>query len=161
MPIIVYQIDYQNPEQGAHLIRLLDHYAQDEMGGGQSLPDSVKQTLVSNLAKLPHAITLLAYDGDEVVGLVNAFEGFSTFANEPLINIHDVVVVKPRRGEGIARQMLAVIEEIAKARGCCKLTLEVLSGNEAAKASYRRCGFSDYSLGEGKGAALFWQKKLS
>ncbi len=161
MTIIVYQIDYKDAQQGVDLVNLLDHYAQDEMGGGKPLPESVKQTLVSNLAKLPNAITLLAYDGDEVVGLLNAFEGFSTFANEPLINIHDIVVLKERRGEGISRQLLAVIEEVAKSRSCCKLTLEVLSNNTIAKDSYRKFGFDSYTLDSDKGEALFWQKKLS
>ena len=161
MPIVIHQVDYEDPAHAKDLISLLDHYARDPAGGGQPLPESVTQTLVSNLGKLPHAISLLAYDGDQAVGLLNAFEGFSTFANEPLINIHDVVVIDNRRGEGIAHQLLAVIEEVAKARNCCKLTMEVLSGNEAAKSSYRKCGFDSYVLDPEKGEALFWQKKLS
>ena len=56
--------------------------------------------------------------------------------------------------------MLAKVEEVARARGCCKLTLEVLSNNEAAKSAYRRCGFSDYQLDPNAGSALFWEKTL-
>ena len=161
MSIVIYQVDYDDPQHATDLIYLLDHYAQGDMGGGQALKASVKQTLVSNLAKFPGATSLLAYDDKEPVGLLNAFEGFSTFANEPLINIHDVVVVSHRRGQGIAQQLLAVIEEMAKARGCCKLTLEVLSKNEPAQSVYRSCGFEDYQLDPQQGPALFWQKKLS
>jgi ribosomal protein S18 acetylase RimI-like enzyme len=161
MAVTIYQLDFKDAQQGADLIFLLDHYAQDEAGGGQPLPDSVKKTLVSNLEKLPHAISLIAYDKGEAVGLLNAFEGFSTFANEPLINIHDLVVIKSRRGEGIAQELLAVIEEIAKVRGCCKLTLEVLNNNTSAKISYQRFGFGSYSLLPEKGETLFWQKELS
>ena len=160
MSLSIYQVDYEDPQQAADLIYLLDYYAQDEMGGGKPLPDSVKQTLVSNLAKFPGAISLLAYDDGRAVGLLNAFEGFSTFANEPLINIHDVVVLSDRRGEGIAHHLMATIEELAKARGCCKLTLEVLSGNRAAQSSYGKFGFGSYVLDPEQGEALFWQKKL-
>ncbi|MEO0443441.1 MAG: GNAT family N-acetyltransferase [Pseudomonadota bacterium] len=161
MKIVVYPVEYENPEHGADLLALMDHYAQDPMGGGQALPDSVRQTLVSNLAQLPHVISFLAYAENKAVGLVNAFELFSTFANEPLINIHDIVVHSDYRGQGIAQHLLAVVEEVAKARGCCKLTLEVLSGNTSAQTTYKRFGFESYALDPDKGEAWFWQKTLN
>lgn len=161
MSILIEQVDYQSPQHASDLIYLLDQYAQDEAGGGQALPESVKQTLVSNLAALPNAVSLLAYEGKKAVGLLNAFQVFSTFANEPLINIHDLYVHSAKRGEGIARQLLLVIEEIAKARGCCKLTLEVLSGNQKAQNVYRNNEFTAYTLDNTMGEAIFWQKKLS
>lgn len=161
MPILIEQVDYHNAKQAKDLITLLDLYAQDKAGGGQPLPDSVKQTLVSNLSKLSYAVSLIAYDGEEAIGLLNGFQSFSTFANEPLINIHDLFVVGSRRGEGIAQQLLLVIEEVAKTRGCCKLTLEVLSGNQKAQNVYKHFDFEAYSLSETMGEAVFWQKKLS
>lgn len=161
MSILIQQVDYGDAKHASDLIRLLDLYAQDEAGGSQPLPDSVKQTLVSNLSQLPYAVSLLAYDGEEAVGLLNAFQSFSTFANEPLINIHDLFVISSRRGGGIAQQLLLVIEEVAKSRGCCKLTLEVLSGNQKAQRVYKHFDFSAYSLHDTMGEAVFWQKKLS
>lgn len=160
MTLLIEQVEYDDPKHGIDLIQLLDHYARSPMGGGKPLPPSVTDTLVDNLGKLPHAISLLAYDGDEAIGLLNAFETFSTFSNEPLINIHDIVVYEEHRGKGIGRKLLAVIEEIAKSRGCCKITLEVLSGNETAKKIYRKFGFEGYALDSEQGEALFWQKKL-
>ena len=53
------------------------------------------------------------------------------------------------------------VEEIAISKGCCKLTLEVLSGNAVAKASYEKFGFSGYELDPKVGNALFWQKSLN
>lgn len=38
--------------------------------------------------------SVLAFDADQPVGLINAIEGFSTFACKPLINIHDVIVLR-------------------------------------------------------------------
>ncbi|MBF0471653.1 MAG: GNAT family N-acetyltransferase, partial [Gammaproteobacteria bacterium] len=64
------------------------------------------------------------------------------------------------RQQGISQQLLAEVEEVARARGCCKLTLEVLSGNPVAQASYQKFGFSSYSLNPKTGVALFWQKNL-
>ena len=112
------------------------------------------------LAQHPSAFSIFAYIDGAPAGLVNCFEGFSTFACKPLINIHDFVVMPEWRGHGIGRHMMAWLEKFAKERGCCKLTLEVLENNHAAKALYRRCGFADYKLADAAGNALFWQKYL-
>lgn len=130
------------------------------MGGGKPLKDYVQQHLIERLQQVPGAISLLAYDGEAPVGLLNAFTGFSTFAAKPLVNIHDIVVVDTYRGQGIAKQLLRECELIAKEQGCCKLTLEVLAANHIAKASYQRFGFNAYVLSENDGAAEFWEKKL-
>jgi hypothetical protein len=45
--------------------------------------------------------------------------------------------------------------------GCCKLTLEVLSGNTTAQTSYQRFGFAQYQLDPAAGQALFMQKWLT
>ena len=140
---------------------LLDAYASDPMGGGKPLRAEVKNNLVKELSRLPHAFSVIAYVDDTPVGLVNCFEGFSTFACKPLVNIHDVVVVDKYRGKGISQKMLAKVEEIAISKGCCKMTLEVLSKNEAAKSAYRKFGFADYALDPAAGTARFWQKQLT
>ena len=139
---------------------LLDLYASDPMGGGKSLDEGVKNNLVRELSKLPHAFSFIAYVDEHPAGLINCFEGFSTFLCKPLINIHDIVVLDEYRGNGIAGMMLEKVEEIARSKGCCKLTLEVLSNNEAAKSAYQKFGFSDYQLDPQAGTALFWQKLL-
>jgi GNAT superfamily N-acetyltransferase len=79
-------------------------------------------------------------------GLANCFEAFSTFSCKPLINIHDLMVLPAFRGNGISQKLLQKVEDIAQSKGCCKVTLEVLSGNEPAKASYEKFGFSGLSL---------------
>ena len=140
---------------------LLDAYASDPMGGGKPLRVEGKNNLVKELSRLPHAFSVIAYVDDTPVGLVNCFEGFSTFACKPLVNIHDVVVVDKYRGKGISQKMLAKVEEIAISKGCCKMTLEVLSKNEAAKSAYRKFGFADYALDPEAGTAHFWQKQLT
>ena len=74
------------------------------------------------------------------VGLVNAIEGFSTFACRPLVNVHDVVVLPGHRGRGIAARLFAEVEAIARERGACKLTLEVLDGNTPGPAPVSAAG---------------------
>lgn len=157
----VIKVDYSNPAHAAALVSLLDSYARDPMGGGHALDEEVKRKLPAALADRAHAFSVLAYADGLPVGLINCFEGFSTFACMPLINIHDVAVLPEYRGKGIAQAMMACVEEIARERGCCKLTLEVLSDNHGAKQLYSKLGYGGYRLGEIDGSAQFWQKKLA
>ena len=116
--------------------------------------------LVDRLRQRPDFVGVMAWTGAEAVGLANAFEGFSTFAAKPLLNVHDIVVRWDRRGRGIGQRLLHAMEALARQRGCCKLTLEVLSNNHRALASYRRFGFGDYQLDPDAGTARFMEKRL-
>jgi ribosomal protein S18 acetylase RimI-like enzyme len=153
--------DYADPRHAADLVALLDAYARDPMGGSRPLSDETRRRLVPELAKRPHCFTLLCYVGDEPAGLANCVEGFSSFAARPLVNIHDLAVAPAFRGRGLARRLLQAVEEEARARGCCKITLEVLSANEVAQAAYRSFGFANYELDPAAGKAEFWEKKLA
>jgi len=151
---------YDDRAHAGALVELLDHYARDPAGGGEALSDFARANLVDSLAARPYIFSVLAFDGAAPVGLVNAIEGFSTFACRPLVNVHDVVVLAGHRSRGIAARMFAEVEAIARERGACKLTLEVLSGNRAARALYEKLGFDDYRLDPAMGEAKFMQKWL-
>ncbi|MFC6280553.1 MULTISPECIES: GNAT family N-acetyltransferase [Polaromonas] len=152
--------DYGDSAHAHALVSLLDAYAQDTAGGGQPLADEVKADLALELAARPQAFSVLAFDGQQAIGLVNCFEGFSTFACRPLVNVHDVVVLASHRGRRVGEQMLALVEQIARERGACKLTLEVLQGNRSAARLYERAGFAAYQLDPAMGSAQFLQKWL-
>ena len=152
--------ELSNPRDAEALVFLLNEYAKDAMGGKGELSDFVKENLAVALQKKPGAHALLAYVAEEPVGLAICFEGFSTFACKPLLNIHDLVVRPAWRGRGIAKQLIAKAEEIARRNACCKLTLEVLEGNAIAQGLYKACGFAGYELDPELGKALFWEKPL-
>ena len=152
--------DYANPDHARALVSLLDAYARDPAGGGTPLSDFARANLVPALAARPQAFSVLALDGAQPVGLINCFEGFSTFACRPLVNVHDVVVLASHRGRRVGEQMLEHVAQIARARGACKLTLEVLSGNRPAWRLYERVGFAGYALDPTLGEARFLQKWL-
>ena len=158
--VLVLQASYTNPVHAQAIGFMLSQYAEDVMGGGEPLSIDTQQQVAIELAKRPHAFSVLAFISGEPVGLVNCFEGFSTFQCRPLVNIHDVAVLGQYRGLGISQKMLAKVEEIARQRGCCKLTLEVLEGNDVAQAAYRKVGFDSYQLNPEMGRAMFWQKTL-
>lgn len=152
--------DYANPAHAAAVVMLIDEYAADPVGGGEPLPPAVKARLIPALQASPAAFTLLAYADERPVGLVNGFETLSTFVARPVINMHDVVVTADWRRRGVARFLLEAVEQLARERDACKLTLEVLEGNRVAQRLYRDMGFTAYSLRPEFGVAQFWQKSL-
>jgi ribosomal protein S18 acetylase RimI-like enzyme len=161
LSISVCRADYSNRAHAAALVMLLDAYAQDPMGGSHGLSEFAKSNLVSSLAARPQAYSVLAFESETPVGLVNCIEGFSTFACLPLVNVHDVAVLPTYRGRGVAAAMLRLAEEIARARGACKMTLEVLQGNAGAISLYERLGFAGYQLDPAMGQARFLQKWMT
>lgn len=158
--ILVLQASYTNPVHADAICLVLNHYAQDPMGGGEGLSPDLLLQLPAELAKRPHAFSVLAFVGGEPAGLVNCFEGFSTFTCRPLVNVHDVSVMSEFRGLGLSQKMLQKVEEIARQRGCCKITLEVLEGNEVARNAYSKFGFEQAMFKSEYGPMLFWTKPL-
>jgi len=160
MNIEIIKANYLNQQHQKDIPMLLEAYALDPMGGGKKLNFEVKNNLVKALSIHPGAFSVIAYVDGMPAGLANCFEGFSTFSCKPLINIHDLAVISTFRGHGISQKLLDKVETIANAKGCCKITLEVLSNNETAKSAYAKFGFSNYQLDPNAGVALFWQKTL-
>ncbi len=156
--IVPLQLDDEN--HSTALLTLLDEYARDPMGGGHPLQDETRNTLVSRLASRGDYVGFLAFLGDQAVGLINCFEGFSTFAARPLLNVHDIAVSAGHRGKGIGTALLEQAEAEGCQRGCCKMTLEVLSNNHGALKAYARAGFAPYQLDPAAGQAVFMQKWL-
>ena len=160
LDLLIARADFADPADAAALVEVLDAYARDPMGGGEPLSDEVRARLGPALAEVPGAFAFIARLDGEAVGAATCFMGFSTFAARPLVNIHDVSVLPAYRGRGIARKLFTAIEDEARRRGACKVTLEVLSGNERAKALYASLGYGNYALDPAAGTAQFWEKKL-
>jgi GNAT superfamily N-acetyltransferase len=159
--IRIARVDYGAPTDCTALVMLLDAYARDPMGGGAPLEADVKARLCADLAHHPGAGSFLAWNAaGEAVGLINCFLGYSTFKARSLMNVHDLIVLPGQRGGGIGQALLAAAEAHARSFGCCKLTLEVLTGNATAMASYQRFGFAPYTLDPAAGQASFMQKWL-
>lgn len=151
---------YEQPVHANAIVEVLDSYASDPMGGGEPLSEFARGHLVGELQDRDWVVTLLALLDNRPVGLLIAMEGFSTFQSRPLMNIHDVAVVPGMRGKGIGKALFAAVEAEARQRGCCKMTLEVLSGNDRAIKVYQGLGYRPYALDPAAGTAQFWEKKL-
>ena len=126
----------------------------------KELSQEIKDNLVSELAKLPFAFSLICYVDNMPAGLVNCFTLFSTFKCKPVVNVHDLIVDRSYRRKGISQLLLGEVEKIAKQKGACKITLEVLEKNHPARNSYQKFGFTGYELKPEYGNAIFLEKAI-
>lgn len=152
--------DLHSPAHCRDVVRLLDAYACDIMGGQEQLSEYTKANLTSELAKREGCIVFLTYVDQQAAAIAICFEGFSTFACKPILNIHDLMVDQNFRGRGLAVGLLRQAQAAAMERGCSKMTLEVLQGNVRATEIYRKFGFDPYELNSEMGQAMFYEKKL-
>jgi ribosomal protein S18 acetylase RimI-like enzyme len=153
--------DLHNQAHADAIIFLLNEYAKDPMGGSAELSRYTKENLVNELQQRSGIFVVLAFVGESPAGIAIAIEGFSTFACKPLINIHDFAIAPAFRGRGLSKKLLTKVEAVARSKGCCKMTLEVLQGNQIAQTVYANFGFEGYALNETVGTAVFLQKKLA
>jgi ribosomal protein S18 acetylase RimI-like enzyme len=143
----VREADFDDDRDVNGFIEVLDSYASAPVGGGSPLAPEVRERVVPMLRDHPTSLVLLAFVDDEPVGVAVCFFGMSTFRARPLLNIHDLAVLPAYQGKGVGPALLEAVEDHARRRGCCKLTLEVRDDNTPARGVYQRFGFEDYALG--------------
>ena len=160
MSITCRKVDFEKEEEAQDFLRLLQEYATDPMGGGEALPASSIDNLVTEFKKREILNAYIAYVDGTAAGVCTTIDSFSTFACKPLINVHDCGVSPAYRRQGVAKELLAFIVSAARANGMCKVTLEVLEGNLPAKRCYKGLGFEPYVLDDAMGGAEFWSLKL-
>ena len=158
MTLQVREADYADERDAKGILDVLDSYASAPVGGGQPLAPDVRERLIPMLRQHPTSLVLLAFVDDEPVGIAVCFFGLSSFRARPLLNIHDLAVLPQHHGQGVGQALLKTVEERARRKGCCKLTLEVLDDNARARELYRRFGFDDVVVGES--ATRFLAKPL-
>lgn len=158
--IAIIEADLDEPAHQHAIVTLINAYARDPMGAGQDLPAEVQARLVAGLRQHPTTLVLLAYHGATPVGIAVCFQGFSTFAARPLLNIHDLAVLPEYRRQGVGRQLLQQVEAKGRFLGCCKLTLEVREDNHRAQGLYREVGFDNIGFTQGAVRNWFLEKRL-
>jgi ribosomal protein S18 acetylase RimI-like enzyme len=147
--------DYSIPEHRQAVIRLMNAYIKDEMGGGKPLSPREQNSLINGLNKHPKSIVLLASTNGVFAGLLVAYENFSTFTAKPMINIHDIIVLKEYRGLGAGRELITALIEAARDAGCSRITLEVRKDNIVAQNLYKSLDFNDTDP-----EMFYWRKNL-
>ncbi|MFA5669767.1 MAG: GNAT family N-acetyltransferase [Balneolaceae bacterium] len=138
--IEIIQADLDNPKHAADIVKIVDLFARDPMGQDEALEEDVRVDMIAEMKKIPTAMTYIAYNEEDVLGIVTCFIGFSTFTASKTFKIHDVAVHPDARGMGIGTLLLNKVEKEAERMGCSKITLEVRTDNPA-KNLYEREGF--------------------
>lgn len=141
--IKVFNCDFNNSLHCEKLVQLMNDYIKDEMGGGDLIEGEKVQQLIQGLTNHPSKLILLVSINDEIAGLTNCFINFGTFAAAPFINIHDIIINKSFRGNGLGRILMHSIIEKANELGCAKITLEVREDNKTAQKLYKSLGFDE------------------
>jgi GNAT superfamily N-acetyltransferase len=147
--------NYSSQEHLQAITTLIDAYMKDEMGGGKPLSKLEQLRLVDGLNEHPKSIVLLAQTGSVFTGLLTAFENFSTFTAKPMVNIHDIIVLKEYRGKGVGRQLMNAVIVEAENRRCSRITLEVRKDNAIAQSLYKSMGFDETDP-----RMLYWRRNL-
>jgi ribosomal protein S18 acetylase RimI-like enzyme len=164
MALRIVEADLSRGDHAADLVDQLDAFVRDPAVGGAPLPPEVREHVAERLREHPTARAWLAYGtgegGEQAVGFAVGIVGFSTFAAQPTLNVHDLGVSRGQRGRGIGRALLQAMEDRARQLGCCKLTLEVREDNRVARALYDAFGFGDFEPGGEPVPTLFLEKKL-
>lgn len=57
-----------------------------------------------------------------------------------------VTIVPERRGQGLGREAMALVEEEARRRGAAEIDLNVFGGNNAARSLYRSLGYEEAAV---------------
>ena len=84
---------------------------------------------------------MLAFDGEEAVGLAVFFYEFSTWRGQRGVYVQDLYVSPDTRGRGLGRRLIEAVRQHAAAQGARYVKLTVHDRNPAALAFYHAMGF--------------------
>jgi ribosomal protein S18 acetylase RimI-like enzyme len=97
--------------------------------------------------------------------LIRGYAILLTRKNSRKARIYSLGVAESISRTGIGTQLVSTLEEIAAARNCTSLTLEVSDTNKTALLFYNKCGFKQYGFHynyyKDGGHALLMRKELS
>lgn len=114
-------------------------FAQEE----EFMPDrDAQQSGLRLILDNPEVGTLLvAHLGDRVVGMVGLLYTVSTALGGRVALLEDMIVMPDSRGLGVGSQLLTHAIEIARGKGCKRITLLTDRSSLPAQKFYQRQGF--------------------
>lgn len=134
-------IRHAGPGDEAAVVRLVR-----EMAEGEGWPSPVDEHYVRHFLASPVSGALLAWDGDEAVGLLSycMTPGLFHAADSGLIEL--LVVTARRRGEGIGRSLVDAALHLFEEAGCAEASVSTGDANDPAQHVYREAGLNETSL---------------
>jgi ribosomal protein S18 acetylase RimI-like enzyme len=140
----VWICDFADEDDRAAFARLMAEFAAEPVSSRADLDAAHFTRVADDLARRAGTLVLLAARGESesTEGVLIAFEGYSSFAQAQLFNVHDVHVTPAARGHGLGTAMMQALEDLAREHDFAKITLEVAATNSGAIALYRRLGYA-------------------
>jgi len=89
-------------------------------------------------------VSLIAQRADEVVGVLDMEYHQRLGDHRPQARVNDAVVTERVRGEGVGRLLLERAEELARKRGCFRMSLVTAGWREDTHSFYVKGGWDDY-----------------
>jgi GNAT superfamily N-acetyltransferase len=90
------------------------------------------------------SVTLVAERDGAVIGVADMEYHQRLGDHRPQARVHDIVVTESARGLGLGAKLLRAAEDLARKRGCFRMTLVTAGWREATIAFYQQQGWSDY-----------------
>jgi len=125
----------------APVIHRLLSELEEGMGMGEAVKRKPGDILHYGFCEKPFFETLIAWRGDQPVGLALYFSEFSTWRGSPGIYVQDLYVSEEARGTGLGRRLLESMIERSRSWGATYCKLAVYHEDEAALSFYRHFGF--------------------
>jgi GNAT superfamily N-acetyltransferase len=90
------------------------------------------------------SVTLVAESDGRVVGMVDMEYHQRLGDHRPQAKVNDIVVTESFRGKHVGDALLSRAEELARKRGCFRMTLVTAGWREGAHGFYERYGWDDF-----------------
>jgi ribosomal protein S18 acetylase RimI-like enzyme len=103
---------------------------------GHSAPHNDPAFVIRQKLKVQPELFLIALEDNEVVGTVmGGYDGHRGW-------VYSLAVASGHRGKGIGTLLVRQVEEGLRSQGCAKVNLQILAGNSAVAAFYKRLGYA-------------------
>jgi GNAT superfamily N-acetyltransferase len=149
--IKIKKVAYDEPAVQVLLTEVLDELAQRYGGSGDDAPIAAADFAA------PRGAFFVADDGDRLIGCA------AWRRRDDDAELKRMFTTKAARGRGLARRLLAVIEESARAAGLERVILETGSKQPEAVALYESAGYvriEDFGYYKDHAAVLSYAKSL-
>lgn len=109
-----------------------------------------RETHIKGIARIidqPEYGTFIVAEIDrQVIGVVSLLYQISTALGGVVAILEDFVVYRDSRGQGYGHQLLSTAIDMAKSKGCLRITLLTDGDNQRAKKLYQHFGFENSQM---------------
>lgn len=113
------------------------------VAGGTANDSTHRMQFSGHLRQIGNVTLVTELDGG-VVGVLDMEYHQRLGDHRPQARIHDVVVTKSARGRGAGDALLGRAEDLARKRGCFRMTLVTAGWRDGTHRFYDRNGWDDY-----------------